>query len=397
MSENQKHAKPNVPNLRFPGFEGEWERQSLGEVGEPFIGLTYSPSDVVSEGGTIVFRSSNIQNGEIDYSDIVRVNKKLKESIITRKDDLLICARNGSPRLIGKNALLKESDANQTFGAFMLVYRSPYNHFIHQLLATKKYYSQVSENLGARINQITTANIKEFEFFFPNGLEERDKISKFLDLVDQRIAIQSRVIEDLKKLKAAIEDRCFNQFKGESVRLADILIERNEKSVRNNQYEVLSSTVSGIYSQREYFNKEIASADNTGYKVIRRGDIVLSPQNLWMGNINYNDKFDIGIVSPSYKVFSIMPMFNKRFVASLLKSKKALWEYSLVSEQGASVVRRNLSTDGFMGIAFPIPDKEKQNMIGDMFAAVNNRIGLEKSILDDINKQKFYLLNQLFI
>ena len=159
MSETQKHTKPNVPNLRFPEFEGEWEKQSLGEVGEPFIGLTYSPSDVVSEGGVIVLRSSNIKNGEIDYSDIVRVEKKLKESIVTRKDDLLICARNGSPRLIGKNALLKESDANQTFGAFMLVYRSPDNPFIHQLLSTKRYNSQVSENLGARINQITTANM----------------------------------------------------------------------------------------------------------------------------------------------------------------------------------------------------------------------------------------------
>ena len=181
------------------------------------------------------------------------------------------------------------------------------------------------------------------------------------------------------------------------MRLVDILTERNEKSVRNNQYEVLSSTVSGIYSQRDYFNKDIASADNTGYKVIRRGDIVLSPQNLWMGNINYNDKFDIGIVSPSYKVFSIKHMFDSRFVASLLKSKKALWEYSLVSEQGASIVRRNLSIDGFMEIAFLIPNKEEQKTIGDTIAAVNHRIELENSILNGINRQKLYLLNQLFI
>lgn len=181
------------------------------------------------------------------------------------------------------------------------------------------------------------------------------------------------------------------------MRLAVILNEKNEKSTRNNQYEVLSSTVSGIYSQRDYFNKDIASADNTGYKVIRRGDIVLSPQNLWMGNINYNDRFDIGIVSPSYKVFSINPMFNNNYVASLLKSKKALWEYSLVSEQGASIVRRNLSIEGFMEIAFPVPKREKQNMIGDTIAAVNHRIELENGILNGLNRQKLYLLDQLFI
>ena len=206
-----------------------------------------------------------------------------------------------------------------------------------------------------------------------------------------------RILKDYKTLTNAIEDKCFNQYKGESVRLSDILMERNEKSVRNNQYEVLSSTITGIYTQRDYFSKDIASADNTGYKVIRRGDIVLSPQNLWMGNINYNDKFDIGIVSPSYKVFSINPMFDSYFVASLLKSKKALWEYSLVSEQGASIVRRNLNMDGFMEIAFPIPNKEEQNLIGDIIAIVNHRIGLENSILDGVNRQKLYLLNQLFI
>ena len=201
----------------------------------------------------------------------------------------------------------------------------------------------------------------------------------------------------MKSLSAAIEDRCFNQFQGESVRLADILNERNEKSVSNNQYEVLSSTVSGIYSQRNYFNKDIASADNTGYKVIRRGDIVFSPQNLWMGNINYNDRFDIGIVSPSYKVFSINPMFNNSYVASLLKSKKALWEYSLVSEQGASIVRRNLSMEGFMGIAFSVPEREQQNMIGETIATVNQRIEVENSILNGLNRQKLYFLGQLFI
>ena len=222
MSDTRKTTKPNVPNLRFPGFEGEWARCTLGEIGEPYIGLTYSPADVVSEGGTIVFRSSNIQNGEIDYSDIVRVNKIIKDSIITRKDDLLICARNGSPRLIGKNALLKEADEGQTFGAFMLVFRSNDNHFVHQLLCTKGYNSQVSENLGARINQITTSNIRDFEFCFPQSTAERNKIAGFLDLIDERIAVQSRLIEDLKKLRCAVSNKLFQSVKGVVIPLSGI-------------------------------------------------------------------------------------------------------------------------------------------------------------------------------
>ena len=197
---NQGRKVLNVPNLRFPEFQGEWEKKSLGEIGDSFIGLTYKPTDVVSEGGLIVFRSSNIQNGCMDYKDIVRVNKNVKEKLITKKDDLLVCARNGSARLIGKNAILHEADANQTFGAFMMVFRSDKNHFVHQLLNTRRYSSQVSENLGARINQITSSDLSSFEFFFPTENSEMNKIAALLDLLDERIATQNKIIEDLKML-----------------------------------------------------------------------------------------------------------------------------------------------------------------------------------------------------
>ena len=181
------------------------------------------------------------------------------------------------------------------------------------------------------------------------------------------------------------------------MRLGDILTERVEKSRINNQYEVLSSTISGIYSQREYFNKEIASADNTGYKVIHRDDVVLSPQNLWMGNINFNDCFEIGIVSPSYKVFSINAKYDKRYIAFLLKSKKALWEYSLVSEQGASIVRRNLNIESFLEIAFHIPTRHQQIESGDMITSVFDKIRIEQRYLKILFRQKHFLLNNLII
>ena len=186
--------------MRFPEFSGEWEYKSLGEIGESLIGLTYSPSDVVKEGGTIVFRSSNIQDGVINYGDLVRVSKKIKDSIITRDGDLLICARNGSTRLIGKNALLKKSDEGQTFGAFMMVFRSIDNRFVHQLLSTKAYSTQVSENLGARINQITTRNFAEYTFGMPQTSEEKEKIGTFLELINDRIETQSKIIEEQETL-----------------------------------------------------------------------------------------------------------------------------------------------------------------------------------------------------
>jgi len=399
MSDTQKHTKPNVPNLRFPGFEGEWvcnklstylyENKERNRAGE------FNKSDVLSVSG-----DSGIVN-QIELLGRSFAGKSVADYHIVRTGNIVYTK---SPLKEYPYGIVKYNSGNDGIvSTLYAVYHHRENvngrfveHYFTSPQRTNRYFKPIVR-IGAKHDmKIGNSEVLDNTVVFPD-LEEQNKITRLLDLLNQRIVTQNKVIEDLKKLKSAIEDRCFYQSKGESVRVSDILIERIEKSMRNNQHEVLSSTVSGIYTQRDYFNKEIASADNTGYKVIRRGDIVLSPQNLWMGNINYNDKFDIGIVSPSYKVFSINPMFNSRYVASLLKSKKALWEYSLVSEQGASIVRRNLSMDGFMEIAFSMPNKEEQNMIGDTITTVNHKLELENNILNDFNRQKFYLLNQLFI
>ena len=145
----------------------------------------------------------------IDYSDLVRVNKHIKDKIITKENDILVCARNGSQRLIGKNAIIKQEDANNTFGAFMMVYRANDNPFILPLLSTKKYFSQVGENLGARINQITTSDFNGFEFYFPENHAERTKIAELFRLLDERIATQNKIIDKLKSLIKGIDEVVF--------------------------------------------------------------------------------------------------------------------------------------------------------------------------------------------
>lgn len=333
----------------------------------------------------------------MDYKDIVRVNKNVKEKLITKKDDLLVCARNGSARLIGKNAILHETDANQTFGAFMMVFRSDKNHFVHQLLNTRRYSSQVSENLGARINQITSSDLSSFEFFFPKENSEMNKISALLDLLDERIATQNKIIEKMQTLIRGISNKLLNTDYGKKTRLGDILNECSERTKVNNQYEVLSSTVNGLFSQREYFSKDIASENNIGYKILRLHDVVLSPQNLWMGNINYNDKFEIGIVSPSYKIFSIVDGYDKKYVSALLKTHRALYNYSLVSEQGASVVRRNLNSEAFEQLTFIIPPIANQRAIGYTISLLRYRLDIENMLKVTYLSQKQYLLRQMFI
>ena len=187
---------------------GEWESRSLGEVGENIIGLTYSPTDVTNDGsGILVLRSSNIKNGRLDKSDQVRVNKKIKDKIIVQANDILICTRNGSQRLIGKSVIIND-DEEMTFGAFMSVYRSEYNRFIAYLMQTPWFFEQVQMNLGARINQITTGTLNEFTFDFP-CLEEQTKITNFLSAIDQKIEVVAQQIEQAKQWKKGLLQNMF--------------------------------------------------------------------------------------------------------------------------------------------------------------------------------------------
>ena len=84
---------------RLPGFSGEWEEVRLGEVGDVVNGLTYSPKDIC-ESGVLVFRSSNIQDGNYSFKNNVYV--KVNKYNPVKEGDILICVRNGSQRLIGK-------------------------------------------------------------------------------------------------------------------------------------------------------------------------------------------------------------------------------------------------------------------------------------------------------
>ena len=228
-------------------------------------------------------------------------------------------------------------------------------------------------------------------------VDEQKRISDFIGLLDERIVTQIKIIEKLESLIRGISNNLLYSESGTPVRLGDILSERSERTKVNNQHEVLSSTVKGIFSQREYFSKDIASENNVGYKVIRLHDVVLSPQNLWMGNINYNDKFDIGIVSPSYKIFSIADGYDKRFVAAMLKTHRALYNYMLVSEQGASIVRRNLNMEAFEQLVFKMPPLDKQREIGNTISALQSRLELAVRTKIAYEKQKQWLLTQIFI
>ena len=393
--------------MRFPEFGGEWEKHSLGEIGSTLIGLTYSPADVVKEDGVIVLRSSNIQDGEIDYKDLVRVNKKIKDSLFTKKNDILICARNGSSRLIGKNALISDDDTGHSYGAFMMMYRSEDNPFVRQLLCTKRYFAQVGENLGARINQITTSDMNSFEFFFPQSKEERHKVASFLRLIDERISTQKKIIEDLKKLKDAINNSLHNNINEFQ------LFSFNELG---NDYSGLTGKSSDDFgsglpyiSYLNVFRNDIVTDEpfecvkvskTEKQNIVSYGDLLFTLSSetpsevgigaIYLGKTNpiYLNSFCFGVHLSNQE--NIYGPYLAYFVTSQYFRKTIL-----PFAQGST--RYNLMKSDFMKHKFRFPNMATQKAIYNALHTLSEKIQNEEVCLNKYIEQKQYLLARLFI
>jgi type I restriction enzyme S subunit len=204
-----------LPKVRFPEFagDGEWKIKTLDELGELVNGLTYSPKDVRNE-GLLVLRSSNIQNGIIDYNDSVFVRTDIKGASLSQPKDILVCVRNGSKRLIGKNAIIPENIPLATHGAFMTVFRASNPDFVFQLFQSDVYDRQVKADLGATINSINGKNFIRYEFPVPSNPKEQQKIASCLSAVDALITAQQEKIEQLQQHKKGLMQGLFPKIEG---------------------------------------------------------------------------------------------------------------------------------------------------------------------------------------
>jgi len=198
--------------LRFKQDNGtdfpDWEEKRLGDVIELISGLTYTP-DNVKDSGLLVLRSSNVQEGKLKLGDNVFVNLDVEDKYLTRRNDILLCVRNGSRRLIGKTALIGKNLPRATHGAFMTVLRGKENQFIFQLLQTPFFYKEVHKNLGATINSINGADLKKFKFILPTSEEEKQKIANFLSTLDKKLEAVQKQIDQTEVFKKGLLQKMF--------------------------------------------------------------------------------------------------------------------------------------------------------------------------------------------
>lgn len=222
IAKARANAEQNLKNAKelfdvylhkyYSSKEDGWEEKKLKEVADYFNGLTYSPKNV-SNKGIIVLRSSNVQNDELDFKDIVRVNLSVKEKIIVKEGDILMCSRNGSARLVGKTATIKNLDEEMTFGTFMMIVRSEYNKYLSWFFKSTNFRNQIKGGGNTMINQITRYMLDDIVLSFP-PIEKQNEVVRQLDDLSVEIkkleTIYFKKINDLEELKKSVLQKAFS-------------------------------------------------------------------------------------------------------------------------------------------------------------------------------------------
>lgn len=393
-----------VPKLRFKEFTDEWEEKKLEEYLVEYkekVSYTTKLPVLTSSRKGLMFQNRYYDNRELKNETEYGLLPRGYFTYRHMSDDLIF--KFNINNIVEYGVVSKEypifttKNLNSWFLYYILNYGDSF----------KKFAIEQKQG-GTR----TRLYFKKLLTFAPKiaSLQEQEKIANFLFSIDKKISLTKEKLELFREYKKGVMQKIFSQelrFKDsegnnypewEEKRLGDILEEYNEKTTINNQYLTLSSTATGIYLQEEYFNRQIASTNNIGYKILKKDQLVFSPQNLWLGNININTKYDIGMVSPSYKIFNLKNnIILVNYFKNLIRTPKMLEEYKNASEQGASIVRRNLDMNQFNNIYIQLPCYEEQQKIADFLSSIDSKIESIEKELEELKEFKRGLLQQMFV
>ncbi|MBP9758705.1 restriction endonuclease subunit S [Candidatus Dojkabacteria bacterium] len=211
-----KGLNPNV-KMKDSGIEwlgripAHWERFKLKHIGTAQIGITYSPNDIVDQNeGILVLRSSNIQNGKLALNDnvYIRSSFEINDRQLVRDGDILICSRNGSPQLVGKNIPINKEIEGNTFGAFMTIFRSKYNSYLRYYFNSDFFKSQMGLFSTTTINQLTNSILNNLVTIMPQDEQETrnmiSAISKIEEKFEMLIEKAEKQIEIIQQYRQSL-------------------------------------------------------------------------------------------------------------------------------------------------------------------------------------------------
>ncbi|MDK0812454.1 restriction endonuclease subunit S [Clostridium perfringens] len=185
-----------------------FEMKQIKDIVTVVKGITYKPNQV-NEEGTIVLRSSNIKGSKFDLNDIVRVNKKIDEKFLVEVNDILMCNRNGSERLVGKVAKIPEYNEPMTFGTFMTIIRTPYYNYLFTFFQTEAFRRQIKMQTSVAINQISIPLLESVKVPLP-PIELQNQFADFVKQVDK---LKFEMEKSLKELESNFESLMQKIFK----------------------------------------------------------------------------------------------------------------------------------------------------------------------------------------
>ena len=340
--------------------------------------------------------------GAYSEADVVSPNGKLSDEYIVNDNDILL-ARTGAST--GKSYLYAPKDGRLYFAGFLIRFNvnkaNPY--FIYTNLHTRNYWRWVNI-MSARSGQpgINSQEYSSYQLYIPSR-KEQNKIANLLQLLDERISTQNKIIEDLKKLKSAISDLFFeghyvsdNSIGWKTVTLGDITENFHHRNKNSDSYPMYSVTnTSGFSPQHEVFEgKEIKDEDISIYKIIHKGEFAYNPARINVGSIGRYDEEEPCMISSLYVCFRPTAQVDSDWLLYYLQSAKKIYQYGIFGEGG---VRIYLFYPNFSRIEALLPPLTVQKEIASILKSFNRKIKLEELLLSNYQEQKKFMLSNMFI
>lgn len=282
--------------------------------------------------------------------------------------------------------------------------------YLGYYLNSTAFHNQLLQYIqGTKISSISKKSICQTIISYPSEIINQQKIVSYFQSLDSLIQTTSKKLASLKQIKAASLQSMFPQegetvpkvrFKGfegewEKVPFGSFLKESYERSTVENEDILLSSAITGMYLNSELFGHQ-RGASNIGYKKIKKNMLILSAQNLHLGNANVNLRFEHGLISPAYKVYEIVNI-SPLFLQQWIKMDSTNFFFLNATTAGASLCRKNIVWDDLYKQIVLIPSKNEQVKIGLFFSNLDKQISLQAQRLEKLKQIKAACLDKMFV
>ena len=381
----------NVPKLRFKEFNDEWNYKTFDEL----INIkseSYNPSLNKENYKCIELEHINQNTGTINGYCNSQDQKSNKNMF--KKNEVLF----GKLRPYLKKYWYATFDGVCSSEIWVVKSKNQNivtNKFIYDLFQSHYFLQLCNLSTGSKMPRADWSFIKEQVIAIPTIIEQ-EKIGKTLSLLDKKVELQAKKIEDLKLFKKGLNKNIFSNFNAK-YKVDELIKEYNKKTSKNNQFEVLSSTANGIILQNEYFNKQAASLDNTGYKIVPFSFITYrSMSDTGEFHFNIQNITENGIVSPAYPVFEINEdIVDKTYFIYYINENKSFKNKILSLKEGGT--RYALSMSKFKEINLDLPPLEYQKKYSKLLNTYNRKIKNEENKLNKLQELKKGLMQNMFV